>query len=312
MEHIFIINPVAGKSNAAGELEPRIRQAGRELGLTVRVEITRAAGDAARIAREAADTGRPVRLYACGGDGTLNEALQGVVGQPQVELGCLPLGSGNDFVRNFPCTREQFLDLRAQLRGQARALDAIRTDRGYCAAICSAGLDAQVAYGIPEFRRIPLCGGTMAYKLSIVQQLLGPLGRRLVLEIDGERIEQECLMAAVCNGSTYGGGFYAAPHASLTDGLLDVVVVRRIGLVRIARVLGLYKEGRHIRNGQVIPELRDAIWVTRARQVSIHPADGGNIVVNRDGECAPLPGLEARVVPGAFRFILPADAKNPN
>lgn len=114
-------------------------------------------------------------------------------------------------------------------------------------------------------------------------------------------------MAAVCNGSTYGGGFYAAPQASLTDGLLDVVVVRRIGRLRIARVLGLYKEGKHVRNGQIIPELRDVIWTVRARRVAIHPADGGNIVVNRDGECAPLPGLEAQVVPGAVRFVLPAE-----
>ena len=215
--------------------------------------------------------GRPVRLYACGGDGTLNEILQGAAGHPQVELACLPLGSGNDFVRNFACPIERFRDVKAQIRGEAQSLDVILTDRGYCAAICSAGLDAQVAYGIPKFRRIPLCGGTMAYKLSILQQLLGPLGRRLVLEIDGQRMEQDCLMAAVCNGSTYGGGFYAAPQASLTDGLLDVVVVRRIGLLRIARVLGLYKEGRHMRNGEVLPELQDVIWTTRARHVTVHP-----------------------------------------
>ena len=307
MEHIFIINPVAGKTNAAVELEPRIRQVSRELGVEARVEITRAAGDAARIARDMAASGRPVRLYACGGDGTLNEILQGTVGHPQVELACLPLGSGNDFVRNFACPIERFRDVSAQIRGEAQALDVVLTDRGYCAAICSAGLDAQVAYGIPKFRRIPLCGGTMAYKLSILQQLLGPLGRRLVLEIDGQRLEQDCLMAAVCNGSTYGGGFYAAPQASLTDGLLDVVVVRRIGLVRIARVLGLYKEGRHMRDGEVLPELQDVIWTTRARHVKIYPADGGDIVVNRDGECAPLPGLEAQVVPGAVRFVLPAE-----
>ena len=307
MEHIFIINPVAGKTNAAVELEPRIRQVSRELGVDVRVEITRAAGDAARIARDMAACGRPVRLYACGGDGTLNEILQGAAGHPQVELACLPLGSGNDFVRNFACPIERFRDVKAQIRGEAQSLDVILTDRGYCAAICSAGLDAQVAYGIPKFRRIPLCGGTMAYKLSILQQLLGPLGRRLVLEIDGQRMEQDCLMAAVCNGSTYGGGFYAAPQASLTDGLLDVVVVRRIGLLRIARVLGLYKEGRHMRNGKVLPELQDVIWTTRARHVTVYPADGGDIVVNRDGECAPLPGLEARVVPGAVRFVLPAE-----
>ena len=305
MEHIFLINPVAGKTNAANELAPRIRQVCQEEKLTWRIEVTRGPGDAARIARDMAACGRPVRLYACGGDGTLNEALQGAAGHPRVELACLPCGSGNDFVRNFPLPKALFLDLHAQLRGKARTLDAILTEQGYCAAICSAGLDAQVAYGIPKFRRIPLCGGAMAYKLSILQQLAGRLGRRLVLKIDGETSEQDCLMVAVCNGSTYGGGFLAAPQARMNDGLLDVVVVRRIGLRRIAGVLGLYKAGRHMEDGQVIPELRDVIQVFRARQVSVRPADGGTIVVNRDGECAPLPGLQAKVVPAAVRFIVP-------
>lgn len=94
----------------------------------------------------------------------------------------------------------------------------MRTDRGVAAAICSAGLDAQVAYGIPKFRRLPLCGGQMAYNLSIVQQVCGRLGRRLRIVADGREYTGEYLMAAVCNGVSYGGGFRAAPWPGWTTG----------------------------------------------------------------------------------------------
>jgi len=77
-------------------------------------------------------------------------------------VGCLPYGSGNDFLRTYG-TKEEFLDLDAQLAGGAVPIDLMRTSLGLSATICAAGLDAQVAYGIPKFRRIPLCGGEAAY-----------------------------------------------------------------------------------------------------------------------------------------------------
>lgn len=108
-------------------------------------------------------------------DGTFNEALTGAYGFAGTAVGCLPYGSGNDFLRTFG-TREEFLDLDAQLAGGAVPIDLMQTNLGLSATICAAGLDAQVAYGIPKFRRIPLCGGEVSYLLSIVEQLCGHIG----------------------------------------------------------------------------------------------------------------------------------------
>ena len=115
-------------------------------------------------------------------------------------MGCLPFGSGNDFLRTYG-TREEFNDLDAQLAGGEVDIDLMQTDLGLSATICAAGLDAQVAYGIPQFRRIPFCGGEMAYALSIVKQLCGHIGRNVTFTIDGEELTVDCLMCAVCNGS---------------------------------------------------------------------------------------------------------------
>ena len=115
------------------------------------------------------------------------------------EVACVPCGSGNDFVRNFG-GGERFLDLPDLMQGHAVPIDLIETQYGIAAAICSAGLDAQVGYGIPKFRRLPLCGGSMAYNLSIAQCVCGRMGHKLRVTADGEVLEDDFLMLAICNG----------------------------------------------------------------------------------------------------------------
>ena len=307
MRHVFLVNPVSGKADASLTLVPRIVEACAAAGVDYEITLTEYPGHGARLARQWAETGEPVRLYACGGDGTFNEVLRGAMGWANAAVGCVPCGSGNDFIRNYG-TAEQFLNLDAQLNGSEQAIDLMETSAGLCASICAAGLDAQVAYGIPKFRRLPFCGGSMAYKLSIVQNVCGPLGHRLAIQMDDEQLEEDCLMVAICNGSCYGGGFCAAPQASLQDGLLDVIVVRKVSRLRIAKVISLYKTGAHLKNGQVVPELADVILYRQARQVRLNCLDGQPIVATVDGECAPRQELNVRVLPLAGRILLPRGA----
>ena len=304
MKHLFIVNPVAGGKDRREYVAEQACRALEGSEDAYEVYVTTAPMDAcAKIAAEAA-SGEELRVYACGGDGTFNEVLRGAMGWANAAVGCVPCGSGNDFIRNYG-TAEQFLNLDAQLNGSEQAIDLMETSAGLCASICAAGLDAQVAYGIPKFRRLPFCGGSMAYKLSIVQNVCGPLGHRLAIQMDDEQMEEDCLMVAICNGCCYGGGFCAAPQASLQDGLLDVIVVRKVSRLRIARVVSLYKTGAHLKNGQVVPELADVILYRQARQVRLNCLDGQPIVATVDGECAPRQELSVRVLPLAGRILLP-------
>ena len=309
MEYVFIINPVAGKCDRSEELIPQIQAAAKAAEIpaeNLHIHKTEYKGHAAELARQAAEKGGPVQIYTAGGDGTFNEALCGVLGCKNAAVGLLPYGSGNDFLRSFG-TREEFLDVEGQLRGGVMPIDLIKTQRGYAAAICSAGLDAQVAYGIPAFRRIPLCGGEMAYKLSLLKQLTGKRGHRLAFTIDGKHFEEDCLMVAVCNGHAYGGGFIAAPEAKLDDGILDVLVVRDIPFRTILKAVPKYQKGEHFRNGAIIPELSEAILYYPAHEVEIHLAQCTKrpLIVNVDGECGPDDTLYAHVEPLAARILLP-------
>ncbi len=308
MKYYFIINPVAGKQDATTERKPEIYRAAKACGIPdkdLTIWLTEYPGHAVELAQQAAQSGEPVYIYAVGGDGTFNEVIRGAKDYPNAAVGLLPYGSGNDFLRNFG-TKEEFRDITAQLKGSPISIDLIDTNRGYAAEICSAGLDAKVAYGIPKFRRLPFCHSEMAYKLSIVQCLMTKHHSKLLIDIDGKTIQRDCLMVAVCNGCSYGGGFLAAPESRLDDGVLDVLVVRNLSLLQIAKALPLYQSGKHFKDGKIIPQLQDVIEYFPAKQVSIRTCDPAEkVVVNVDGECVENDFLSAQVVSLAARIVLP-------
>ena len=315
MRTLFLLNPTAGKADCTRTLPQQINAAAARAGLAPEeytIQVTNHAGHARELANAAAQqarqSGEELRVFTAGGDGTFNEALTGIYGYANAAVGCLPFGSGNDFLRTYG-TREEFNDLDAQLAGGEVDIDLMQTDLGLSATICAAGLDAQVAYDIPQFRRIPFCGGEMAYALSIVKQLCGHIGRNVTFTIDGEELTVDCLMCAVCNGRTYGGGFYAAPEAQPDDGWLDVFIIRRVSRLTIARLLGMYKSGRHFRNGELTEQAKPYFIYRRAKCVSLRPADGrGPIVATADGECAPCDAITAQLKPLAGRVLLPKPA----
>ena len=315
MRYLFLLNPAAGKQDCTVQLIPQIRAAAARAGWSqanYTIHTTEYAGHARELARaaaqEAAQAGDSLRIWTAGGDGTFMEAMTGVQGFSNAAVGCLPYGSGNDFLRTFG-TREEFLDLDAQLAGGAVPIDLMQTNLGLSATICAAGLDAQVAYGIPKFRRIPLCGGEVSYLLSIVEQLCGHIGRRVEYTIDGETFAVDCLMCAICNGRTYGGGFCAGPEAQPDDGWLDVFIVRKVGRLTIAKLLSMYKNGRHFQNGQLVEAAKPYFIYRRAKAVTLRAADGrGPIIATADGECAPCEQVRVEVQPLAGRVWLPKAA----
>ena len=111
MKHLFIINPRAGKKNSTGRLIDQIEQLRRNHGLDCETMLTTRPGHAEEIARRAAQSGEEIRIYACGGDGTLNEVANGAAGAEHIEVTVVPVGTGNDFLKNFGEDRVRFLDL---------------------------------------------------------------------------------------------------------------------------------------------------------------------------------------------------------
>ena len=133
MHTLFLLNPTAGKTDCTRTLPQQIEAAAARAGLAPEaytIQVTTHAGHARELAnaaaRQARQAGETLRIYTAGGDGTFNEALTGAYGYENTAVGCLPFGSGNDFLRTFG-TKEEFLDLDAQLAGGPVSIDLMDT-----------------------------------------------------------------------------------------------------------------------------------------------------------------------------------------
>ena len=242
MKHLFLINPAAGSFDRTKAVSKAIVECCK--GLDYRVAISQAPGDCFRLAREAAESGEEYRIYACGGDGTLNEVASGAAGFPNAAVSVLSCGSGNDFVKLFSDPKA-FFDLERLLDAEETQFDMIRCNDDLALNICSVGLDARIGTDVARYKRLPLLQGFRAYAASTVVNVIRGIAEHYVIEINGERIDGDATMVCVCNGRYYGGGFNPIPEADPTDGKLDVLVVRKVSRLQVAGVVGKYKDGRY-------------------------------------------------------------------
>ena len=305
VKHLFLINPRAGKRDRSGELLEQIRRAAEGRGLDWRAEITRAPGHAVQLAGQAAGTGEAVRLYACGGDGTLNETAAGAAGHPNAAVTHIPTGSGNDFLRMFGPHAGRFRDVE-QLLGPVEqgALDLIECNGRLALNVCSVGFDARIGLGAADFKRLPLVGGSMAYQLSALRTIIRGIHRPYRVEVDGQTLSWSAytLMCA-CNGRYYGGGFHPCPSAQPDDGLLDFVIIPAVSRLTILALIGKYREG----GAGKIPQ----ILLRRGREMKIR-CDRVSMV-NLDGERMDTDELSIRLSAKKVNFFFPQGAHwNPS
>ena len=295
MKHLFLINPAAGSKNRTEMYTSAIRQACGARGLDYRIEVSQGPGECRRLAREAAESGEDYRIYACGGDGTLNEAAAGAAGYENAAVTVLSGGSGNDFVKIFNDSKA-FFDLERLLDAEEVTFDLIRCNDDIALNICSVGLDARIGTDVARYKRLPLLHGFNAYIASTVVNVVRGIAEHYVVEIDGERIDGEQTFVCVCNGRFYGGGFNPVPEADPTDGKLDVLLVKKVSRMQVPAIIGKYKNGRY-------KELSGLVRYFKTDSVKI--LCDKPTAINLDGELRTAEVVEMSVAREKVRFFYP-------
>ncbi|HEY8551759.1 MAG TPA: diacylglycerol kinase family protein [Vicinamibacterales bacterium] len=305
----LIANPVAGEDEASAHLET-INRALREDGGTLDIALTAGEGDAIGLAADAARQGYE-RLYVAGGDGTLNEVLNGVLRVPgafaRIAFGIIPLGTGNDFASTLGMS-EDIEETIALLRSG----ETIDVDLGYLDDRCfvnvsAGGFIAEVSDAVdPALKTV---AGKLAYVLGGAKVLWthDPIDVRVQgvegfqpIEADdvpdsAAAVPEGCALHAfaVCNAPLVGGGRLIAPHASITDGHLDVCLIEAMSRVEFVGLLARVSSGEHVEDGRV--------RYFRARQLEL--AFDRPVKVNTDGQVLERSVCRYRVAPGAARFL---------
>ena len=277
MRHIFIINPYAGKKDQTSRIYGMADHLRDEHGLECACMLTDRPGGATDMARKLAESGEALRLYACGGDGTIHEVANGIAGFPNAAMTCIPTGTGNDFLKNFGDDAAKFTDVENLWDGPAFPLDLIDCNGQLCLTIACNGIDARIADSVHQYGNSPLLHGRNSYLASVaVNFLFKPIGRHWKVWLDNEALEDDFALVSMCNGRYYGGGSMPVPEARMDDGVLHTVLIKNVAKATFARLFAPYSAGEY----RKLPQ--NLIRVSTAKTVRIRAEE--DIVTCVDGE----------------------------
>jgi len=288
----FIDNPVAG-SGFAGRYLPEVRAEIKRYHPGADIFSTERPGHATELAAGLIEQGY-THIVAVGGDGTINEIVQSLIGHPEVTFGVVSAGSGNDFVHvlGFP---ERFAekDWVSLFQAKSVRLDAGKCNGRYFINTLGVGFDAQVA---ADFHKMKIRNGKLRYWIALIKNLIGYKPKRLKLVSEEFSEDRAMFMISVGNGRSSGGGFAVLPNALADDGLLDACVFRfnNDGLIRKTKKLMEVIRGTHNQDPTVTPFRTKKLVIESSEDMPMH-IDGELFVNSR---------FEIEIIPAAVNVIV--------
>lgn len=292
---LVILNPNAGRYRARRQqavLRNLLDHAAQQAGCRWQMVQTIRPGEATLLARQAANDGTPV-VVAAGGDGTLGEVANGLVGT-STRLGILPLGTGNDFVRCVGISENLSVAVETLFIGKPHLVDLGCVGDRYFINVAGCGFDAAVAQRVN--RGFRFLRGTTAYVAAVYQTLMTFKPTHMRIIADGEQIVERVLLCTVANSQSYGGGMRIAPLAQVDDGWLDVCIVKAVSKIEFVRIFPRVFTGAHITHPRFM--------MLKAKQVWVESEPPVPVLV--DGDVPRSTPVEFSVYPSAIQVILPA------
>lgn len=275
MKNIFIVNPISGKGKTLKAVD-RIKKVCEEENLDYEIYFTEYPKDATKIARKYRFTKNII--YSVGGDGTLNEVLNGIVGTKNL-LGVIPAGSGNDFYKTLSKIDEEY-----------PVIDIGKVNDRYFINIISIGIDAEVANNVSlmKKRKVPI---NQIYNASLIYTFFKYKYKDIELSIDEkEQKKGKCTILTICNGQVYGGGYKIAPSAKLTDGYFDVYYVEKVNKPQLPSLINMLKQGIHEKHNKV----------HKSQATKIKFKCDKELVCNIDGEIMTAKKFNVKIIPNAI------------
>lgn len=297
MHYIFVINGRADKSFIVDEVQRQIDEVG--IGLDYEIYRTNGIGDGTRFVRIwcSLHPNAECCFIACGGSGMVNEVSSGMVGFKKKSLGILAYGETNDFIKYYP--DRDFRSLRKLLAGTPRKIDIIRAGDNYSINVINVGFEADVAAHQYSLLEEGKTWKTMPR--SILHTLFTGRNKRIHVEADGEPMNRNRLfLCTLANCRWIGGQFLCAPDADNEDGLIEFCLIRRMGLITLARFMPLYRRGEQYEKN---PGKR-IITYRRVRKVNV--SSDNLFYICLDGEIYSGHSFDIEIIPKEINLILPS------
>ena len=303
MKHIFVINPCAGKEDSTTEITQKVEAyALAHPSFDYEIYITQSPGDATRWTSLWCNEhpGQEARFYACGGDGTLNEVVSGIIGHDNVQVTVYASGSGNDYIKYY-ATLEDFNDLERLVNGTPHPVDVMKVNNRYSINVCNFGFDAMVCKVGNDVRRKPIIGGKHSYTTGIIRSIFTSRSNYVRMTVDGQPFfDGHMLLCTLGNGRYNGGKYMCAPLSKNDDGLLEVNLFKRMSLIKFASLIDGYSRGTHINR----PDVKRLMLYRQATTVEMASPDPFWLVI--DGEMLHSNRYRVENLHHAVTFVSPA------
>ena len=314
MKYAFIVNPASGQGRHKNNLIPQIEELiERRPDKNIKIYYTCSEKDAtplaSRIAKEANDE---VVIFACGGDGTIQEVANGIYGNENAILATVPVGSGNDFVRALGGGMKKgkkFLNLESHLDANAKVIDLIKLtwqENGekkehIVVNGINIGFDGYTAITAHDYKKLPGVSGTGSYILAVGKNLIEKRGEDLKIVADDKELHNgQLLLTTVGNGGFCGGGFESCPRADLSDGLLELLIVNDVSRAKFLKLIPKYKSGKIL---GVSDEGGALYKYAQVKKVVFTPLKNETMQFVADGEICETGELVVEVLPKAMNVI---------
>lgn len=298
----LIVNPVAA-NGAVGRNWTRVRDFLQAEDASFDAVLTEEPGHATRLARQALDDGYQT-IVAVGGDGTVNEVLNGLVKEgsvdPEVTLGIIPCGTGADFSRTVGIPRDYVeacrhllcLETRLMDLGKITCLREGREVERYFINVAGLGFDGEVAELANRSPKV--LGGTITYLACLFTSLVTYRNKNVELSFDGQHARGRVNSVVVCNGRYLGGGMFMAPDASFDDGIFDVVILGNLNKLEVVANLPRVYKGTHLTHPKVS--------LCHAREIHVEARE--RMFLQADGELIGEAPATFQIVPRALRVLV--------
>lgn len=292
MKHIFIINPISGHQDAL-DLIPSIESYFKDRPHDYTIHLTQYPKHATELANQYHNSD-DVAIYACGGDGTINEVYSGLA--PGVSMGVIPVGTGNDVFRMIGAKEVKLKDiLKETIEGKELFIDGGMSNHGGFVEALSMGFDADVAYDANSISRNKWIPNKFVYMMAVFKNIVARKTYHMTIDIDGKTIKEKLLLITVMNGKDYGGGFTPTPQADMQDGYLDICIIQNANLAKILDALPKYQKGTHL-------DL-DIVRFYKAKNLKI--SCDTEVHIQRDGESSVVKELNISVVEKGIKLRVP-------
>lgn len=292
MKHLFIINPVAGKGQTMN-YKSQIAEIFKNRNDEYFIEVTKEKGHATEIVKSYTSKD-DFRVYSVGGDGTLNEVLNGLI-NTNSSLAVIPSGTGNDFARTLLKDIDLKNILIDTIDGSEKYIDVAKANERFYINISSVGFDSEVVYNARLFKSKKFIPNHLSYIFSLFYTPFRFKSLDMKIKIDDLEFEQKNMLLAASNGKCYGGGIYITPDASIEDGLLDICMIKHTKLFKLLRFLPKAIKGNH--------GCAEEVQFFKAKQVSVE--SDRSFTLNADGELERLNKVTFEIIPNKVKIIVP-------